>query len=406
MGKREKTGDEKNVRKDRISEVANTFEWLITAFILAFVFRAFIMEAYRIPTGSMADTLMGAHFRLRCPQCGYKYNFGFIPERFGLPTDTIPSQDVPVGRTRCPSCGYYQNSDRKYQQAPEKMAPSNGDRILVLKCIYQFFEPKQWDVIVFKDPTNPTINFIKRLIGRPGETVEIIDGDVYINGQISRKPPKVQNELWRVVYNNDYQPIRPAQGIFNGHIWRQPFDFAGSDWQFVKDNPALCGLESNPDKINYFAYDTSAGNGFKADCPYNGLDRIGELPYCSDLMTRFYVRTNLSQGCIGVSFSKYQTVYKGWVDFSGKMVISKISDNSETVLVDKQLTELTAADKPALLKFSNVDHELVLEYGKDVLKADLGRTPDAAGQKKRHFPAGQNLWRRQTRLIAYRDFQG
>jgi hypothetical protein len=59
-------------KKDRAAEIANTFEWLITAFILAFVFRAFVMEAFRIPTGSMADTLKGAHFRLGCPQCGYK----------------------------------------------------------------------------------------------------------------------------------------------------------------------------------------------------------------------------------------------------------------------------------------------------------------------------------------------
>ena len=58
-------------KKDRAMEIANTFEWLITAFILAFVFRAFVMEAFRIPTGSMADTLKGAHFRLACPQCGY-----------------------------------------------------------------------------------------------------------------------------------------------------------------------------------------------------------------------------------------------------------------------------------------------------------------------------------------------
>ena len=63
-------------KKDRVEEIANTFEWLITAFILAFVFRAFVMEAFRIPTGSMADTLKGAHFSLRCQQCGYKYDHG------------------------------------------------------------------------------------------------------------------------------------------------------------------------------------------------------------------------------------------------------------------------------------------------------------------------------------------
>ncbi len=163
-GKTEKTNSKKTARKNRAAEIANTFEWLITAFILAFLFRAFVMEAFRIPTGSMADTLMGAHFRLCCPQCGYEYDHGFMPDRYGLPEDTVPHGSVQSPPTRCPSCGHY-------QQSATAIPVANGDRILVLKCIYQFFEPKQWDVIVFKNPLEPTINYIKRLIGRPGETV-------------------------------------------------------------------------------------------------------------------------------------------------------------------------------------------------------------------------------------------
>ena len=62
----EKNPSRKIAMKNRAAEVANTLEGLITAFILALVFMEFIMQAFRIPTGSMADTLMGAHFRLRC----------------------------------------------------------------------------------------------------------------------------------------------------------------------------------------------------------------------------------------------------------------------------------------------------------------------------------------------------
>ena len=89
--------------KSRAAEIANTFEWLITAFALAFVFRAFVMEAFRIPTGSMADTLLGAHYTMRCTQCGYKYYYGqniYAPARLRGPTRQEYS--------RCPSCGYYQ----------------------------------------------------------------------------------------------------------------------------------------------------------------------------------------------------------------------------------------------------------------------------------------------------------
>ena len=156
-------------RKDRATEIANTFEWLIIAFVLAFVFRAFAMEAFRIPTGSMAGTLKGAHFRLRCPQCGYKYDYGFVPQHFGFRReDYIPtSKNLKLHLSRCPSCGHYQPTGGA-------MPVANGDRILVLKCIYQFVEPMRWDVIVFKNPLEPSINYIKRLVGKPGETIEII----------------------------------------------------------------------------------------------------------------------------------------------------------------------------------------------------------------------------------------
>jgi signal peptidase I len=183
-----KISSKKSPGKNRAVEVANAFESMIIALILALIFMEFVMQAFRIPTGSMADTLRGAHFRLCCPQCGYRYNYGFIPERYGFDQDIIPSSYLNQYTSRCPSCGCYQPTGGN-------MPVAGGDRILVLKCLYQFFEPKRWDVVVFENPLNPRINFIKRLIGKPGEEVEIIDGDIYIDGQISRKPPKVQEGL-------------------------------------------------------------------------------------------------------------------------------------------------------------------------------------------------------------------
>src|SRR5512140_682666 len=127
-------------------EFVNTLEWLVTAFMLAFVFRAFVMEAFRIPTGSMADTLKGAHFRLRCTQCGYRYDYGFMPIFYRWPDEYVPPSDITIWPEgpRCPSCGYRLGGD-------VKMPVANGDRILVLKTIYQFMTPNRWDVIVFKN---------------------------------------------------------------------------------------------------------------------------------------------------------------------------------------------------------------------------------------------------------------
>lgn len=57
-----------------------------------------------------------------------------------------------------------------------------GDRFFASKLSYLFDEPKRGDVVVFKDPDNETQLLVKRIIGLPNETVEIVDGKVYING--------------------------------------------------------------------------------------------------------------------------------------------------------------------------------------------------------------------------------
>jgi len=361
-------------KKDRVAEVANTFEWLITAFILAFVFRAFVMEAFRIPTGSMADTLLGAHFRLRCSQCGYKYNYGL--GNFRVQRDAIPQEDLRPKPSRCPSCGYLQSTGGA-------MRASGGDRILVLKCIYQFCQPKQWDVVVFKNPLDPSENYIKRLIGKPGERVKIIDGDIYINGRISRKPPKVQDELWMPIYNNDYQPARPTEPAFNRHTWQQPFkNIDGSGWiTYDPNNPTVFRLDSPENLINTLAYDTSVGNDFHATYAYDDMGDYDLLPHCSDLMVRFWCRSEGDKGSVGAFLSKYETTYRAWVDFAGEMSIAKVLAGQETVLA-REAVPIPAGDKPVLLKFANVDHKLIFEFGSQKITCDLGRKPNDAGPRK------------------------
>jgi signal peptidase I len=381
VSKSEKTSSQKTPRGNKAGEVANTFEWLITAFILAFLVRAFILEAFRIPTGSMADTLKGDHFRLRCQQCGYKYDCGSEMTRYRLGQDAIAAGNVRPPISRCPSCGHYDSAGRA-------IPISNGDRILVLKCIYQFFEPKRWDVVVFKNPLNPPESYIKRLIGRPGETVEIIDGDIYIDGQISRKPAKVQEELWMPVYDNDYQPAQPRESSFNGypngHQWQQPFrNTAESKWKLDKaDDPTKFHLDSPADEISSLVYDTSLGNNFRATYAYDSVGDYEHLPYCSDLMVRFYAQSATKQGRVGISLSKYQTIYKAWIDFAGEMVIAKVSEDKETIL-DSKIIDPSAMNEPALVEFANVDHQLIFQFGGDKLTYDLGRSAEDAGERKR-----------------------
>jgi signal peptidase I len=63
-----------------------------------------------------------------------------------------------------------------------------GDRVLVAKFWYRFAEPKRGQIVVFRYPLDPTRDFVKRLIALPGETVEIKNGVVYINGEVLEEP--------------------------------------------------------------------------------------------------------------------------------------------------------------------------------------------------------------------------
>ena len=64
----------------------------------------------------------------------------------------------------------------------------SGQRLLISKVVYKFHEPERGDIIVFPNPNNPDEDYIKRIIGLPGETIEIKGGVVYINGSKLDEP--------------------------------------------------------------------------------------------------------------------------------------------------------------------------------------------------------------------------
>jgi len=188
--------------------VRETVESIVIAFVLAFLFRTFEAEAFVIPTGSMAPTLMGRHKDVECPMCHYHYQVGASSE-VDANSGVSKGPQEQIKSCTCPMCRYTMDVG-PLNPRHEKYPSYPGDRILVAKFPYQFGDPKRWDVAVFKYPAEAKTNYIKRVIGLPGETVRVSHGDIFIRrpGQeefrIARKPPKKLLAVLQPVYDDDY----------------------------------------------------------------------------------------------------------------------------------------------------------------------------------------------------------
>jgi signal peptidase I len=177
-------------------------ESIAFAFILAFLFRTFLAEAFVIPTGSMAPTLLGRNKDVVCPESGYKFIIGASDEvdRNGRLLSRIESAVSPSSRSRV---------------NVRDLPVFKGDRILVNKFAYELADPARWDVVVFKYPEDPQTNYIKRLVGLPGEIIRIERGDVYSLSKPGDQPsilrkadPNKQRMLQIPVYDDMYPARR------------------------------------------------------------------------------------------------------------------------------------------------------------------------------------------------------
>ncbi|MGL5205931.1 MAG: signal peptidase I, partial [Acidaminococcaceae bacterium] len=75
-----------------------------------------------------------------------------------------------------------------YMVSGPSMLPTleNGERLLVNKFVYLVSEPKRDEIVIFKYPMDESRDFIKRVIAVGGDTIEIRDGQVYVNGALKK----------------------------------------------------------------------------------------------------------------------------------------------------------------------------------------------------------------------------
>jgi signal peptidase I len=244
-------------RKDGVRE---TVESVVIAFVLAFLFRTFEAEAFVIPTGSMAPTLMGRHKDLACSECGFEYQVNASDEvdkttnrqRYYARPDQ--NKRVSVMSSTCPVCRNTMDIAPENPQG-ETYPSYKGDRILVTKFSYQFKDPDRWDVVVFKYPGEATVNYIKRLVGLPNETVQIYHGNIRKRGpddqefHIERKTADKVEATLQVVHDND---VDEARALFSEQ-WRRWTPENGG-WQTSDDGLSFATSGTGSDEGRWLRY--------------------------------------------------------------------------------------------------------------------------------------------------------
>ena len=380
--------------------IREMIESVVIAFVLAFLFRTFETEAFVIPTGSMAPTLMGRHKDLECPQCGCPYQLSASSEvrPDGAPKRNRQGGPAHVTAGTCPMCRYTDTN-------LSKDTSYNGDRILVGKLIYQFHEPRRWDVIVFKFPgdgrTDSQTNFIKRLIGLPGETVRIQNGDIWIRRgdeddedfHIERKRAEKLLPMLQPVFDNRYMPRiaslgwperwRPdaAQGAWNcddyvtfqtdgtaaGENWLRYEHRVPSfrQWQNFFASGEIVAGEVEPRWItDFMAYNTGRYPGDQyarhqnLPCPEPPPDSLG-CHWVGDLALCCTVDVRGETGELIFELRKGGRRFQCRIDVStGRATLSVSGDD----MMQFRPTATTAVRGPGRhdIRFSNCDNQMLL----------------------------------------------
>lgn len=132
---------------------------------------------------------------------------------------------------------------RPFQVSGESMDPTfkNKEYILTNLIALRFEDPKQGDVIVFKSPTDKNKDFIKRVMGVPGDTVRIDNGHVFVNGQLVNESKYLSNSVYTTggAFLQDGEEITVPDGMYFVMGDNRPYSSDSREWGFLKKSEII-----------------------------------------------------------------------------------------------------------------------------------------------------------------------
>lgn len=160
--------------------------------------------------GSMVPSFLGEHFEIKCADCQFS---------FSVDANEVPEHSMAT----CPNCGFTENAYPSTEpRSPTPIVVELGSSPL-----------SRWDVLAFRFPNSPKYG-IKRLVGLPGEHVEIRDGDIWIDGVLASRDVELKKEMRVQCFDSDCIPLTgPARLCYSdGSLppsTKRPFQLFGVD---------------------------------------------------------------------------------------------------------------------------------------------------------------------------------
>lgn len=90
----------------------------------------------------------------------------------------------------------------------------DGDYILTNKIIFKIVDPKRGDIVIFKSPANKDIDYIKRVIGLPGEILMLKDQHYFINGKELDEPYPYNKPVYGGSFLHENQEVQIPPGLY------------------------------------------------------------------------------------------------------------------------------------------------------------------------------------------------
>ncbi len=235
------------------------------------VARAFLIAPIVVQTSSMAPTLRGVHGHVRCPKCSRGIVWG---------VDLAPFDAADVF---CFQCGASQSS-------VAERALVGGDRLLVDRNAFLLRAQRRWELAVLSDPEAPGRWLVKRIVGLPGETISIRDGDLFSGETRIKKSLAQFRALALSVYSPADEPVdgplSPWRGDEGVTQWER--HMSGQGVKFVRSPNATALPAGQSAQFDWLVYRAAA----------TGADAISDAqPYNQDRLRRPFPVSDVLLSC-------------------------------------------------------------------------------------------------------------